>query len=51
MDEGYQPTKEPFSARIIHFIQEIWPSVYRTINDVLMGIIGFIKDTVTGLWR
>jgi len=51
MDEGYQQSKEPVSTRIIHFIQDIWPSVYGTINDILFGIVRFIKDTIIDLWH
>ncbi len=51
MDDEYQNTKESFSAKVIHFIQGAWPSVYGTLNDILFGIIRFIKDTISGLWR
>lgn len=47
----YQSTDESVSKKVINFIQDIWPSIYKTIDDILSGIIGFIKDTVSGLWR
>ncbi|MCL4339460.1 hypothetical protein M1271_07335 [Patescibacteria group bacterium] len=52
MDESYGSYQnEPFSTRLLHFIQGIWPSVYRTINDLFFGTIHFIIDTLSGLWR
>ncbi len=50
MDDEFQNTKEPLSSKIIHFIQGVWPSVYGTLNDILFGIIRFVKDTISGLW-
>lgn len=46
----YKSGKESISTRIIHFIEDAWPSVYRTVNDILYGIINFIKDTLSSLW-
>ena len=52
MDESKQyQYGEPFSTRLIHFIQDIWPSIYKKINDLFFGLIGFIVDTISGLWR
>jgi hypothetical protein len=51
IDNYSQNTQEPKSAKIIIFIQSIWPSVYRIINDIFFGTIHFIVDTLSGLWR
>lgn len=51
MGNKYQRSEENYSVKIIHFIQDIWPSVYGTLNDIIFGIIKFIKDTISGLWR
>ncbi|MBI2616900.1 hypothetical protein HYW55_02075 [Candidatus Gottesmanbacteria bacterium] len=51
MDTGNsQYTNEPLSTRVLHFIQGIWPSIYRTINDLFFGTIHFVVDTLRGLW-
>lgn len=39
------------STKLYHFIQEIWPKIYKTFNDFLMGTISFVIDTLGGLWR
>ena len=51
MDDEYQNKNENLSEKGLHFIQGIWPSVYGTLNDILFGIIRFVKDTISGLWR
>lgn len=50
-DESYQGTKESCSYKIISYIQSIWPFIYRNLNGLFWGILGFIKDTLGGLWR
>ncbi len=37
--------------RMYHFLQDIWPSIYRGANDLFFGFIHFIVDTLSGLWR
>ena len=51
MDDEYQIKNESFSEKGRHFIQEVWPSIYGILNDILFGIIRFVKDTISGLWR
>lgn len=47
----YQVQNEPFSTRVYHFIQDVWPAVYNTVNSLFFGTINFIKDTISGIWR
>jgi hypothetical protein len=43
--------KEPLTRRIILIIEDIWPTIYRILNSLFFGIINFLKDLVSGLWR
>jgi hypothetical protein len=52
--EAYDAKQNKFieyKLKFFAWLEEIWPSVYRIINDVLAGIIGFIKELIGGLWR
>ena len=51
MEEGnYSSRNEKFSERVYHFLEEIWPSIYKLINALFYGFISFIKFLVQGLW-
>ncbi len=47
----YQTPQEQTRRKIIGFLEDIWPSFYRLLNDFLAGVINFIKEILTGLWR
>jgi len=50
-DEKYPVYKEKFSVRLLHYIQDIWPSIYRVVNSFIFGAIEFFKDTISTIWR
>ena len=49
----YQPQikESGLKLRIINFLEEIWPSIYRNINDAVDGIFAFIKDLIETPFR
>lgn len=51
IDDNSNIYKEPFSLRLLHFIEDIWPTFYKIFNALFFGTIHFIIDTLSGLWR
>lgn len=49
-DSNYSASNEKISVRIYHFLEKIWPSIYKAINDFFYGFINFIKFIISGLW-
>lgn len=50
--ENYSPSrKEPWSYKFVVFLEDIWPSIYRVINDIFFAVVRFIADTISRLWR
>lgn len=47
----YETPQEQTKKKIVNFFEDIWPTVYRYLNDFLSGVINFIKEILTGLWR
>lgn len=45
-----RPINNIFS-KIIVFLENQWPAIYRQLNNFLDGAWYFIKDTISGLWR
>ena len=50
MGIGYKNQKVPYKEKFYNFLQDIWPSIYKLINDFFYGLINFIKFLIRGLW-
>ena len=51
MAENYGRQDLNIGNKIYIFLENIWPSVYKTVNSLLWGIWNFLIDTLSGLWR
>lgn len=51
MDEYSSYKNEPLSTKFVHFVESIWPSIYRVINDFLWGTVHFVIDLITTAFR
>jgi len=47
----YDPYEKRLSQKILRALADIWPSVYRAINNLFFTIVGFIKDLVGSLFH
>jgi len=52
MVDEYQPVdKQSVAKRLYNVLVDIWPSIYKVLNNFLFGAWVFIKDTVSSIWR
>jgi len=50
-DEKYPVYKEKFSVRLLHYIQDIWPSIYRVVNSFIFGAIEFFPTFALNIFN
>ena len=50
MDYDSGPSNEKLSQRLVHVLQDIWPSIYRAVNGLVFGFFQFLKFIISGLW-
>lgn len=51
MNDYNEYKNEKITTRFLHYLEELWPSIYKLLNEFLGNLWGFIKDTIGGLWR
>jgi len=49
--EEYLRPEDKVKKRIMVFIEESWPSIYKNLNNSIDAVWQFIKDTVISVFR